>query len=203
MSITRSKKGFRLLVVGVLLVTLGFGLALSAFAAEQKEGVSRGKQIWMNTWRVLNFLILAFFLVKLLREPLARYFKDAARLIREKLEETEKASVEAEREVEKVERRLKAIDEEISKLEQVIGEQGERERDKIVANARQSADHMLEKARIEAAMMVREARSQLRREVIDLAVTMAEERIRKAIDSDDQERLVNEYLKDLSKTAVT
>jgi F0F1-type ATP synthase membrane subunit b/b' len=58
---------------------------------------------------------------------------------------------------------------------------------------------MLEKARLEAAYSTQQARSQLRREVIDEAVRIAEESIRKAIDKRDQERLVDEYLQDLQQ----
>ena len=157
------------------------------------------KKIWMNSWRVLNFLILAFFLVKLLREPLSRFFQESARSIREKLRGTEESYLEAERKLEEVEKRLESLDIETRKLRTAIGELGEKERDKIIANARQTAEHMLEKARLEALYSVEQAKSQLRREVIDEAVKTAEESVRKAINKNDQERLVNEYLHNLKQ----
>ena len=58
---------------------------------------------------------------------------------------------------------------------------------------------MLEKAKLEAAYSAQQAKNQLRLEVIDEAVRMAAESIRKAIESGDQERLVNEYLQDLKQ----
>jgi F0F1-type ATP synthase membrane subunit b/b' len=60
---------------------------------------------------------------------------------------------------------------------------------------------MVEKAKLEAAYSVQQAKSQLRREVIDAAVRIAEESIRKAIDSGDQQRLVEEYLQDLKQVS--
>jgi F-type H+-transporting ATPase subunit b len=199
MSICRSNKRVLFLLVSVLVIILVGGLALSVCAAENQEGPSRFKQIWMDSWRVLNFLIFAFFLVKLLREPLTRFFQESTRVIREQLQGTEKACLLAEQELEEVGRRLKAIDEEIGQLQDLVGEQGERERDKIIANARQTAEHMVEKAKLEAAHSVQQAKSRLRREVIDVAVRIAEESIRKAIDSGDQQRLVDEYLQDLKQ----
>jgi F-type H+-transporting ATPase subunit b len=199
MNIYRDKKRVRFFLVGVLLVTLLGGLALSALAAESQQGTSNFKKIWMNSWRVLNFLILAFFLVKLLREPLSRLFKESARVIREKLQGTEEAYLQAQRELEEVEKRLASLDQETRKLRTAIGELGEKERDKIIANARQTAEHMLEKARLEAVYSVEQAKSQLRREVIDEAVKTAEESVRKAINKKDQERLVNEYLHNLKQ----
>ena len=187
------------MLVGLLLITLVGGLALVAPAAEGQQGTSNFKKIWMDCWRVINFLILAFILVKLLREPLSRFFKESARAIREKLQGTEEAYLLAQRELEEVEKRLASLDEEVNKLRSAIGKIGEKERDQIIANARQMAEHMLEKAKLEAVYSVEQAKSELRRQVIDEAVRTAEDSVRKAINQTDQERLVNEYLDNLKE----
>ena len=199
MNVNRGKKRLRFFLVCLLLVALVGGLALSALAAEAQEGKSTFKNIWMNSWRVLNFLILAFFLVKLVKEPLSRFFKESARVIREKLKGTEESYLEAERKLTEVEKQLELLDEEIQNLQQAVGVLGQKERDKIIASAEQTAEHLLEKARLEAAYAVEQAKSQLRREVIDGAVKTAEESVRKAINKTDQERLVNEYLHNLKQ----
>ena len=203
MNVNRRKKRLRFFLVCLLLVALVGGLALSAVAAEAQEGKSTFKNIWMNSWRVLNFLILAFFLVKLLKEPLSRFFKESARVIREKLKGTEESYLEAERKLTEVEKQLELLDEEIQKLQQTVGVLGQKERDKIIASAEQTAEHLLEKARLEAAYSVEQAKSQLRREVIDEAVKTAEESVRKAINKTDQERLVNEYLHNLKQVVTS
>jgi F-type H+-transporting ATPase subunit b len=199
MNVNRGKKRLRFFLVCVLLVALVGGLALSALAAETQEGKSTFKNIWMNSWRVLNFLILAFFLVKLLKEPLSRFFKESARVIREKLQGTEESYREAERKLTEVEKQLEFLDEEVLNLQKAVGVLGQKERDKIIASAEQAAEHLLEKARLEATYSVERAKSQLRREVIDEAVKTAEESVRKAINKKDQERLVNEYLHNLKQ----
>jgi len=199
MSIYRSNKRLRFLLVSVLVITVVGCLALTALAAEAEQGPSSFKKIWMYSWRFLNFLILAYFLVRLLKKPLSNFFQESARVIREQLQGTEQACQEAEQELQEMENRLEALDQEIQKLQGVIGEHGQRERDKIIANARQTAEQMLEKAKLEAAYSAQEAKNQLRLEVIDEAVRMAAESIRKAIASGDQERLVNEYLQDLKQ----
>ncbi|PNV86606.1 MAG: hypothetical protein C0610_05845 [Desulfobacteraceae bacterium] len=199
MSIYRSNKRLRFLLVSVLVITVVGCLALTALAAETEQGPSSFKKIWMNSWRVLNFLILAYFLVRLLKKPLSSFFQESARVIREQLQGTEQACQEAEQELQEMENRLEALDQEIQKLQDGIGEHGQRERDKIIANARQTAEQMLEKAKLEAAYSAQQAKNQLRLEVIDEAVRMAAESVRKAIASGDQERLVNEYLQDLKQ----
>ena len=199
MRINRGNKRLCFLLVSVLVVALVGGLALSAFAAEEKKGTSSFKKTWMKIWEVLNFLILAFLVFKFLKDPVKNFFQGRAEMLSEKIAEAEGASIEAERELEEVESRFKMLDEEIQRLQQTITEKAERERDKIISDAEQTAEYMLEKARLEAAFSARQARSQLRREVVDGAVKLAEESIRKAIDKQDQERLVDEYLQDLQQ----
>jgi F-type H+-transporting ATPase subunit b len=199
MNTYRGKKRLRFFLVGVLLITLVGGLALTALAAESQQGTGSFKKIWMNSWRVLNFLILVFFLVKLLKEPLSRFFQESARSIRKKLQGTEEAYLQAQRELEEVEKRLASLDAETRKLRTAISEIGEKERDKIIANARQTAEHMLEKARLEAVYSVEQAKSELRRQVIDEAVKKAGDSVRKVINQTDQQRLVKEYLHNLQE----
>ena len=199
MNLYRDRKRLRFFLVGLLMITLVGGLALVALAAEGQQGTSNFKKIWMDCWRVINFLILVFFLVKFLKEPLSRFFKESARSIREKLQGTEEAYLLAQRELEEVEKQLESLDAETLKLRTAIGEIGEKERDKIIANARQTAEHMLQKARLEAVYSVEQAKSELRRQVIDEAVKTAEDSVRKLINQTDQERLVNEYLHNLKE----
>jgi F-type H+-transporting ATPase subunit b len=199
MNLYRDKKRLRLFLVGLLMIALVGGLALVALAAEGQQGTSNFRKIWMDCWRVINFLILVFFIVKVLKEPLGRFFHESARSIRERLQETEEGYLLAQRELEEVEKQLERLEAETLKLRTAIGEIGEKERDKIIANARQTAEHMLQKARLEAVYSVEQAKSELRRQVIDEAVKAAEDSVRKLITQTDQERLVNEYLHNLQE----
>jgi len=187
------------LLVSVLVFALVGGLALNALAAEERKGTSSFKKTWMKVWEVLNFLILAFFVFKLVREPVKNFFQDRTEMFRQKIAEAEGASIEAERELKEVESRFEMLDEEIQRLQQTITGQGERRRDKIISDAEQTAEYMLEKAKIESDMMMREAKSRLRREVTNEAVRLAEESIKKEIGKKDQERLVDEYLQNLQQ----
>jgi len=199
MRINRGNKRLCFLLVSVLVLALVGGLALSAFAAEERQGTSSFKKTWMKIWEVLNFLILAFLVFKLLREPVKNFFQGRTEMLRQKIAEAEGASIEAERELKEVESRFEMLDEEIQRLQQTITAQGERGRDKIISDAEQTAEYMLEKAKFESEMMLREAKIRLRREVTNEAVRLAEESIKKEIGKKDQERLVDEYLQDLQQ----
>ena len=203
MRINRGNKRLCFLLVSVLVLALVGGLALSAFAAEEREGTSTFKKTWMKIWEVLNFLILAFLVFKVLRDPVKNFFQGRTEMFRQKIAEAEGASVEAERELKEVESRFEMLDEEIQRLQQTITEQGARRRDNIISDAEQAAEYMLEKAKIESDMMMREAKIRLRREVTNEAVRLAEGSIKKEIGKKDQERLVDEYLQDLKQVATS
>ena len=199
MRLNRSNKGLRLFLVSVVVMAFVGGVVMTASAAEEHQSGSSFKDSWLKIWEVLNFLILAFIVFKLLREPLKNFFKSHSEKVREKFEGAEEASNSAEREMEEMERRYQTLEEKIHKLQQAISGIGEKERDKIIANARQTAEHLLEKARIESDIMLQDAAMQLRREVVDVAISQTEERIRRAIGSRDHQRLIRDYLQDLKK----
>jgi len=199
MILNPSNRRLRLFLVSILVAALLGGVVMIAGAAEEHQSGSSFKESWLKIWEVLNFLILAFLVFKLLKEPLKNFFKSHSEQVREQYEGAKEVSLSAEREMEEMERRYQTLEEEIQKLEQAISAIGERERDKIIARARETAEHMLEKARIESDIMLRNAAMRLRREVVDVAISLTEESIRNAIDSSDQQRLVEEYLKDLKK----
>jgi F-type H+-transporting ATPase subunit b len=185
--------------VCVLIAAVVGGLTLNVFAAEEEKGTSQFKEHWLSVWQVLNFFILAFLVFKLLKDPLKKYFQQGSEVVREQLEQAENASLQAEQELEAVHRRFEVLDEEILKLQESISEQGEREREAIIASAGQSAAYLMEKARLECEMMLRQAKIRLHREVIDESLRLAEEKVRKAIKDSDQKRLVDEYVKSLKK----
>ncbi|NLV24740.1 MAG: ATPase, partial [Deltaproteobacteria bacterium] len=75
----------------------------------------------------------------------------------------------------------------------------ELERDKIIANARKSAEKIRADAEKMAARDIERAREGLRREASKLAIVLAGELLRKNINSEDQERFVSEYLKNVGE----
>ena len=199
MRLNPSNRRLRLFLVSIVVIAFLGGVVMTASAADEQQSGSSFKESWLKIWEVLNFLILAFLVFKLLKEPLKKFFKSHSEQVRQQFEGAKEVSLSAEREMEEMERRYQTLEEEIQKLEQAISEIGERERVRIIAKARETAEHMLEKARIESDMMLRNAAMQLRRELVDVTISLTEESIRRAIDSGDQQRFVEEYLKDLKQ----
>ena len=61
------------------------------------------------------------------------------------------------------------------------------------------ADGIIERAKITAFMMVEEAKKKLLEELVETIIKTAEEKISKSITDQDQQRLVENYVKDIAK----
>jgi F-type H+-transporting ATPase subunit b len=75
-----------------------------------------------------------------------------------------------------------------------IRREGELEREKILANAREMAEKIKREARKSAELEVAKARRELRQEAARLAIVTAEEILKKRVTPQDQDRLMSEYM---------
>ncbi|MFH1980867.1 MAG: ATP synthase F0 subunit B [Pseudomonadota bacterium] len=163
-------------------------------AAEHGGGGGGSHWAATDTYKVMNFAVLAIALVFLLKKPVAQALSGRIAGIREQLEELEakKKATEAE---------LASYGEKLAKLEteaqQIVDEyikQGESAKARILKEAESTAEKMEAQAKKNIAHEFLKAKEQLKREIVDEALAKAEALITDAISSDDQSKLVDEYL---------
>jgi F-type H+-transporting ATPase subunit b len=145
-------------------------------------------------WRCLNFAvtvgILAYFVTKPIRKGLAGRSAGIA----EALESAEKIKREAAAKFSEYDRKLTKASEEIDAIYQEIRREGELERERIVANAKQMAIKIQQDAENLAELEVSKARTALRQEAARMAIEIAKELLEKEFTIKDQSRLVDEYM---------
>jgi len=90
--------------------------------------------------------------------------------------------------------KLAKATEEIAGITDSIRREGELERDKIIAAAKELAVNVEQEAENKAAGVVAKARTELREEAASLAVELAEDMLKKQVSAEDQNRLVDEYM---------
>ncbi|ROQ92111.1 F0F1 ATP synthase subunit B [Desulfosoma caldarium] len=170
--------------------------AEQAYAASSTIfGIDRA--LWDLSWRWINFGILVFFLMKYLKGPLVNFVKerrDAIAGVFDQLKEKEESLDRRRREQEEL---LAQLDEKIESIKAYYHEIGQEEKEKILAQAERLRRQILEEAQQTAAREFEEAKKKFRAEVVEKAVALAEERIRKKITKKDQRALVNNYLTQL------
>jgi F-type H+-transporting ATPase subunit b len=196
----------------VLPALMVFLLAAGAMAASKDEGAGNAKAAvheskgggheageeggWgkTDTYKVMNFVVLAAGLVwvflKVGRPALAGRIES----IRKELADLEARKESAKAELAGYEARIAGLVQESSRIVADYVRQGETVRDKILAEAALSADRLSEQARRHMEHEIKEAKARLQAEIVEKALAVSEQIIRANINSDDQDRLVAEFL---------
>jgi F-type H+-transporting ATPase subunit b len=169
-----------------------------ARAGEEANEHGHGGIAWgMLLFSIINFVIFGWIIVRY-AIPVARdWVRDRHDRIVAELEAAAKARAEAEQLKAQWEARLAALDREIQQIRAAAEADAARERDRILAEARKTAEAIRDDARRAAAQEVRHAEAELRQEVALRAVSLAAQLVREQMTTADQERFVSEFLREV------
>jgi F-type H+-transporting ATPase subunit b len=194
-------RGYRIMAVVVLaLLLLGGGLAFGDTGGdtggEHGEGHGAAAKGWVktDTYRVMNFTVLAVALFLILRKPASQALSGRIQGIKEQLEDLEAKKAAAEKTLAEYDTKLATLEKAAEEMVADYVKQGEAAKAKILAEAAASADKLKEQAKRNIEHEFKRAKEQLRDEVVEAALVKAESVIREKISADDQNRLVDEYL---------
>ncbi len=197
---SRSRKGKKQAVQArvlwaFFLVLAATGLVFAASGGGPGEEGARKGWVATDTYRVMNFAVLAVGLFFVLRKPFSQALSDRIKGIREQLQELEGKKKAAEQE-------LLQYDEKLARLEKEAGEiieryklQGEESKQRILKEAEAAAEKLQEQARRNMEFELKEASAALKVEILAKALAKAESMIQNKILPEDQGRLIDEYLK--------
>jgi len=178
--------------LGLVLVLAG-----AAFASSDGHGADSGVLLKDFLYRCLNFAIVFGGLGYVLAKPLRKGLGERRAKLIETLEQANRARQSAEAKVAEYERKLADSDREIAELLAQAKEENSRERVSILAEAQAAADTVGKEARQCADREIERARQELRAETAQMAISMAEERLRQGITSEDRARLMTENLQQM------
>jgi len=148
----------------------------------------------VDTYRVLNFILLAGVLFVLLKKPVSESLNSRISSIKKQLEDLEKKKAYAIREVDDYKEKFNELENEKQNIIKEFVKQGESLRDKIINDAEQTAQKIEEQAKKNIEQEFIFAKKQLKDEILNEAMVLAEKMIKNDINNDDQERLINEYI---------
>ena len=174
------------------------GLLFTGTDAWAAEMAGDWRPIYDLAMRWVNFIILAFIIVKFGRAPLKNFLQgrqaDVARQIEEL--EQEKNDVLAE-----VDRNLKAIDtsqERFEKMKTRIMRQGEKRKHAIIEAGKRESTILISGAQRKIENQIRMAEERLRSELIDAAFGIALERLPTVVNAADNERQIEAFYSEIA-----
>jgi F-type H+-transporting ATPase subunit b len=175
----------------ILSVLLAFGAVWASSEGGHGDSAAKVKDL---IWRTMNFVVLAGGLIFLLRKPLAQALEARRQGIRDQLDDLEKQKADAEKQLSEYKAKLARLDKEIEKIVAEYVKDGEAVKAKIIEEAKVAAEKLQVQAKKNIEQEFQKARQALKVEMSEQAVSMAEALIRKNIDDEDQERILDEYL---------
>jgi len=190
----RTKKHFSIIIAIVSFVLLTSAEIVMASSGGEHGGGHGGGWAATDTYRVMNFAVLAIALFFLLRKPVVQFLGDRIKGIREQLDDLESKKIEAEKKLAEYNERLSHLGSESEKIINQYKEQGEALRQKILKEAEAAAGKLQEQALRSIEHEFKRAKIRLEQEMLEKAIAKAEDQLKKKITDQDQEKLVEEYL---------
>jgi len=145
-------------------------------------------------WRVMNFIALLFILIKFGAKPIGAALSGRKQQIKDEIEDLENKRAEAERSYTDFTAKLSGMEGEIDTVVEKAVAQAKIEKEKIIESAHQAADDIKRQAEMAIQNEIVTVRRQLKNDMTDQATAMAEEIIVKNLTSDDQNKIIEDYL---------
>jgi F-type H+-transporting ATPase subunit b len=164
---------------------------VSVFGQEAEHG-----DPWLG-WKWANFAILAAGLGYLIRKHAPAFFAQRSQEIRQGISEATNAKQEAEARAAAIERRLASLDSEIAGLRASARAEIEAEGGRISRETMHRLQRIQAQSTQEIALMSRAAIAELRKYSAQLALDLAQQRIRSRMDKGTQDSLADKFLQDL------
>jgi F-type H+-transporting ATPase subunit b len=156
--------------------------------------VTQGHPSW--SW-IFNFALLGAILVYFLRKPLRASLFGRRDKIAKAVEESERLRLDVDRMMLEYEGKLGELDAEIAQLMAEAKADGERECERIVERARQTADKIMEEARQAAARETERVKRVLQKEVVEQAILEATKMLRGKVSEKEHQLFLDEFVKGL------
>ncbi len=186
----------RLLTLGVLLST---ALALPIHAQEAHEAAEALSPFAGNLgnaiWTLGIFLLVVIVLGKFAWGPILALLQQREQFIHKSLADAKHDRDEAEARLKEYTAKIQASRNEAAEIVEEARRDGERLREDLRTKARSEAERMIQSAERQIQVETGRALEQIRREAVDLSVLIASKIIQKNLTKDDNERLIDEALK--------
>ncbi len=150
-------------------------------------------------WTVVTFLVVLFILGKFVWKPIIKAIDEREKSIKEDIEKAQKSREEAEELIAK----QKELLEEARKESSMMFEEGKRAAEKVrvdmLEQAKRAEREIVEQGRKKVEQEARIAIQGIKEQTADLAIAAAKKLIVSSMGEKEQKKLVEDYIKELSK----
>lgn len=150
---------------------------------------------------LFNLILLLAVMGYFAKRPITDGMRNRAANVRKQLEEAAKLRDDARAEHERLDQRLAHFAEEVEKMKANAAAEAAAEEARLMERADEAARRIAETAQANIREETLRARLALRKEAVELAVTLAEQTLTGKVSADDQRRLARQFLDSLNEDA--
>lgn len=148
-------------------------------------------------WTIVTFLVLLGLLARFAWRPLLDALEQRQQVIRKSLDDARQARQELEQVKTEAARLLSEARVEAGEIVSRTRSEAARFAEEMKVKARTDADALVKRAEREIEMQTARAMENIRRETVELSVAIASKILRRDISKEDNERLLNDTLKEM------
>lgn len=145
-----------------------------------------------------NILLLTFFLMHILYNPVRKFMIDRAERIKNDIETAKQNNEDSQKLRAEYEAKLAEIAKEREEILAKAHRESMDEHDRIIFDAQKQADHLKQTADDEIKVQRENAADEVRRQIIEISTLMAGRFVQKYIDNEIQDQYIDDALKDWS-----
>lgn len=176
-------------------------LALLVVFGQTAAAAEAGAHDHTLLWKWVNFVILAGVLGYMISKRAGAFFGGRTEQIQKDIREASRLRQDAERRAAEIERRLASLPAEIEQLRRAAQEEMAAEGERLRRETEAALEKIREQAQQEIASIASAARQELKAYSADLAVALAERKLRELLTRERDAELVGAFLENLEKQA--
>lgn len=164
--------------------------ALPALAAEAEHAATAMDLVLQG----INLAVLLAIIVYFGRKPIARFFRGTAAEVKRGYDDTRQSAEETLAELEAQKKRLEGLEAELGRMVQGAREDAAVEHEALLAEAANQAERIKAQSRQQVEQEMNKARSELRAQLADETVKLAEDTLKSRMDEKRQKELLADYV---------
>jgi F-type H+-transporting ATPase subunit b len=188
----------RTLLTGSWLLTCLIMLHLSAFEVLAADNSGDWRPIFDLVMRWVNFLILAFVIIKFSRAPIKKFLDGKKQNIADEIGGLEAEKEEMLRQIDNSKKQFENSQDRLSELKKRIIAQGQKNRQMIIEAAEQESKILLQSAQQKINSRIVEARRKLKSELVDAAIALATKLLPEKITEEDNQKFIDAFMSSAS-----
>ncbi|MCA1784570.1 MAG: ATP synthase F0 subunit B, partial [Desulfobacteraceae bacterium] len=166
---TVGKKYLKTSGMAVVIVSITTAMAWAAAGG----GEVHNSWLEIDTWKTLNFAVLAIALFLLGRKPVKAFFSSRKKEIADEIRDLEQKKADAEKQLAEYQARFKNLDQESKQIIADYIKQGEKAKERIIAQAQAQAVKLEDMAKRNIEQEFKAARLQLQQDIAEIAIQKA------------------------------